>query len=118
MNSARLLTRRVFVAAALLAAMGVTSSASAEPRLIGQISPSASRMSLRFSERLIVRRSFVVIKDQDGNRKRVRITFSADARTMFVEPTPRLPSGVYSVEWTALGQRGLPVRGSFDLTIP
>ena len=108
--------RRLLTAVLAIPVFGHAGAASAAPRLI-RMDPSPSRISLRFNERLLVRRSWVRMTSEEGERIGLRIGYSSNGKTMFAAPARRLSPGVYQVVWRALGQRGPWAEGSFDLTV-
>ena len=126
-----MLTLRHIAVAAILAA-GLTTTASAHPKLVAA-SPAANaavsrptRLSLQFSERLVPKlsKAELVMTGMPGmaahppmNMSGLKSAFSADGKTLVLTPSKPLPAGSYRVNWSAVAADTHRIQGSYNFSV-
>jgi len=90
--------------------------AAPQPGVVSPQSPDAIRLAL--SEAGVARGSEIAITDARGKRVPTSsVVATAGDRTFSVTPAEALPSAVYKVRWSVLGNDGHLVRGTFDFGV-
>ena len=111
------------LAAAAVLLTGVLHGAvAAQPTLVRSRPPSeqvdrGSTLTLVFDQVLMPRRTHVRLSNAAGEAIPVRLRFSATGRSFTVEPLRSLAGGAYRVDWRALGRRGPPAEGSYEIVV-
>jgi methionine-rich copper-binding protein CopC/putative copper export protein/ABC-type branched-subunit amino acid transport system substrate-binding protein len=118
------LTRRGALAGAVLA-LAMAAPADAHPYLVAS-TPRAgvvattvpSSIALAFTEALTVKGGSITVRDASGHRVHTGPLHSANGGDGMSVSTGKLPEGVYTINWVALGDDGHTVSGSFRVGVP
>ncbi len=72
---------------------------------------------LHFNEALEAKLSNVKLTDIDGKAMTVMPASAPDGKSLAVTPAAPLAPGLYSVSWTAVGDDGHPMKGTYSFTV-
>ncbi|HWF53036.1 MAG TPA: ABC transporter substrate-binding protein, partial [Solirubrobacteraceae bacterium] len=116
---------RVIATAVVLGALALAPAASAHPYLIASTpqggvvdSQAPTSIQLAFTEGLVIKGCSIRVRSSSGRVVRVgavRSSFGGNAMTAQI---PKLPEGVYTVNWVAYGNDGHTVEGAYQFGVP
>ncbi len=117
--------RVIATTVAVLGSLTFASAASAHPYLIASTpqsgvvaSQAPTSIQLAFTEGLVIKGCSISIKSNGGQTVqvgRIRAALGGNAMTAAI---PKLPEGVYTVNWIAYGNDGHTVEGAYQFGVP
>ena len=72
---------------------------------------------LHFNEALEAKVSSVKLTDIDGKALMTKASKAPDSKSLAVAPGAALTPGLYTVSWTAVGDDGHPMKGTYSFTV-
>lgn len=72
---------------------------------------------LHFNEALEARVSSFKVTDIDGKEVMVMTAPAPDNKSLAAKPHSALTAGLYTVSWTAVGDDGHPMKGTYSFTV-
>jgi copper transport protein len=116
---------RKTAALGLLLGLVLAPAAAAHPYLVastpqaGVVSSGApTSVQLGFTESLVIKGCSVTVRDQHGHVIHTGAVRPANQGSGMSVSTAKLPEGIYTVNWVALGDDGHTVAGSFQFGVP
>lgn len=88
----------------------------AEPAVNGTVSAPAA-ITLHFNEALSARVSNFKVTDVGGKEVMVMAAPAPDNKSLAAKPHAPLTAGSYTVSWTAVGDDGHPMKGTYSFTV-
>ena len=88
----------------------------AEPTVNGSVSAPAA-ITLHFNEPLSARVSNFKVTDVGGKEVMVMPAPAPDSKSLAAKPHSPLTPGPYTVSWTAVGDDGHPMKGTYSFTV-
>jgi copper transport protein len=116
---------RKTAALGLLLVLASAPAASAHPYLVASTpqagvvaSAAPTSLQLGFTEALVLKGSAITVRDQHGRIVHEGPLHAANGGSGMSVSTGKLPEGIYSVKWVALGDDGHTVGGTFRFGVP
>jgi copper transport protein len=113
------------LAAVLLAMLALAPAAAAHPYLVastpqaGVVASGAPKsVQLGFTEALVLKGCSITVRDQHGHVAHTGPLRAANGGSGMSVTSAKLPEGIYSVSWVALGDDGHTVAGKFQFGVP
>ena len=72
---------------------------------------------LHFNEALEAKVSSVKLTDIDGKNIAIKAAAAPDSKSLAATPSAALSPGLYTVNWTAVGDDGHPMKGTYSFTV-
>lgn len=72
---------------------------------------------LHFNEALEAKVSSVKLTDIDGKAVAMKAAAAPDSKSLATTPAAALAPGLYTVNWTAVGDDGHPMKGTYSFTV-